>query len=165
MIDLWVERVVGGRAVAHEWADERIAMSCRARGPVATSLSHHRDWLAVGASAGERLGVDVLTVPLDVDFLDDTGLVLSRQEIEWVRAHPPGERGAAFAECWTRKEAFAKLRGTGLTADLRELTLTPDADDEDVAFWTAPIGDAFVAVATRGPHPADVRIHCPLDKA
>jgi 4'-phosphopantetheinyl transferase len=123
------------------------------------SLSHHRDWLAVGVSSAEGLGVDVLVVPSDAEFVDDTALVLSTTEIEWVRAHSVELRGVAFAECWTRKEAYAKWRGTGLTADLRHLTLTPVSDDATVAFWTVRLGDAFVAVASDGPEPPDVRIH------
>jgi len=160
MIDLWVEEVAHGQAVAHEWANERIAtLRDRERGSAPTSLSHHRDWVALGVSTGERLGVDVLTVPPDADFVDDTALVLSTAEIEWVGGREAEAQGVAFAECWTRKEAYAKWRGTGLTADLRELTLTPDPDDASVAFFTTKIADAFVAVATSGPNPPDVRIH------
>jgi len=161
MIDLWVEQVVGGRSEAHEWANECIATlpGCDRAG-LASSLSHHRDWLAVAVSSDEPLGVDVLTVPPDADFVADTALVLSAAEIDWVRAHPPDERGAAFAECWTRKEAYAKWRGTGLTSDLRELTLTPTSDDASVVFWTARIQDALVAIVTRGPDPPRVRMHC-----
>ena len=125
MIDLWVEQVAGGQAVAHEWANERVASLGVGRDASPVSLSHHRDWLVVGVSTGEALGVDVLTVPPDADFVGDTALVLSAAEIASVRSSPPTRRGVVFAECWTRKEAYAKLRGTGLTSDLRDMTLTP----------------------------------------
>jgi phosphopantetheinyl transferase len=163
MIDLWVEEVPDGQAVAHEWANERIATLPDGDRGAPTSLSHHRDWLAVGVSTSGPLGVDVLTVPPDADFVDDTALVLSTAEIEWVRAHEPERHGVAFAECWTRKEAYAKWRGTGLTADLRDLTLTPVSDDPAVGFFAAQVGEAFVAVATSGPNPPDVRLHAPAD--
>jgi hypothetical protein len=40
------------------------------------------------------------------------------------------------------------------------VTLTPDVDaDVAVAFWTARVADALVAVAVCGPQPADVRMH------
>ncbi|HXY94653.1 MAG TPA: 4'-phosphopantetheinyl transferase superfamily protein [Acidimicrobiia bacterium] len=129
------------------------------RSDAPSSLSHHRDWLAIGVSSAERLGVDVLAVPSNADFVNDTALVLSATEIEWIRAHSADLRGVAFAECWTRKEAYAKWRGTGLTADLRCLTLTPVSDDATVVFWTARVADAFVTVASDGPEPPDVRIH------
>jgi phosphopantetheinyl transferase len=160
MIDLWVEHVPAAQASAHEWANARSAtLQAADRERSWSSLSHHRDWLAVGVSTGEPLGVDVLTVPPDADFIGDTALVLSSAEIDWVRAHPPDLRGAAFAECWTRKEAYAKWRGTGLTSDLRDLTLTPESDDPDVAFWTARIADVSVAIVTGGPAEAEVRVH------
>jgi hypothetical protein len=159
MIDLWVEQVPGGRAFAHEWANERVS-SLRGgdRQSSSVSISHHRDWLAVGLSTGEALGVDVLTVPADADFVTDTALVLSRDEIALVQSSALDQHGLVFAECWTRKEAYAKLRGTGLTSNLPELTLTPAPDDSSVAFWTARIGDAFVAVATLGPETPIVQL-------
>jgi phosphopantetheinyl transferase len=159
MIDLWVERVRGGRAVAHEWANERIAAMQADRSDAPSSLSHHRDWLAIGVSSAGRLGVDVLTVPPNADFVDDTALVLSATEIEWVRAHSIELRGVAFAECWTRKEAYAKWRGSGLTSDLRYLTLTPVSDDTTVVFWTALLADGFVTVASNGPESPELRLH------
>jgi len=161
MIDLWIDHIAGAQATAHEWANQRIArLAAATHEDLPSSLSHHRDWLAVAVSTGERLGVDVLTVPPDADFVDDTALVLSADEIGWVRAHPPDQCGVAFAECWTRKEAYAKWRGTGLTSDLRELTLTPTSDDASVVFWTARIQDALVAIVTRGPDPPRVHMHC-----
>jgi 4'-phosphopantetheinyl transferase len=160
MIDLWVEPLADAQGSAHEWADARIAtVPAAGHAGRSSSLSHHREWLAVGVSTAGPLGVDVLTVPPDADFVDDTALVLSADEIDWVRAQPDDRRGVAFAECWTRKEAYAKWRGTGLTADLRDLTLTPESEDESVAFWVARIAETVVAVATRGPEPPTIRLH------
>jgi hypothetical protein len=161
MIDVWVERVAGGQTVAHDWANERIASLGRvARDASTHSLSHHRDWLALAVSTGEPVGVDALTVPEHADFVSDTALVLSADEIAWVRSEPRVRQGAAFAECWVRNEAYAKMRGTGLTAELAGLTLSPDPSaGVDVGFWTARIEDAMVAVATTGSRESAVRLH------
>ena len=124
------------------------------------SLSHHRAWRAVAVSADGPVGVDVLTVPDDADFIDDTALVLSPEEIAWVRSHARAQHGAAFAECWTRKEAYAKLHRTGLIAGLPTLTFRPyPVADRDVAFWTTRVEDAFVAMAAAGALMPPVRLH------
>src|SRR6476659_7158738 len=73
-------------------------------------LSHHEDRVALAVSDGEPVGIDVLTVPTDVRFVVDTGLVLSAAEIMLVRSATFERRGPLFAMCWTRKEAYAKLR-------------------------------------------------------
>ena len=78
--------------------DERGAPSL-AGNELLLSLSHHGDWLALAASAGEPVGVDVLTVPPDADFVNDTALVLSPEEISWVKSCPYDRQGTAFARC------------------------------------------------------------------
>jgi 4'-phosphopantetheinyl transferase len=112
------------------------------------SLSHHGDWLALAASTSGHVGVDVLTVPADADFVDDTDLVLSPQEITLVKRCPHDRQGTAFALCWARKEAYAKMRRTGLTSELPGVTLTPRVGVRGVAVWSHQLHDAVVALAT-----------------
>jgi 4'-phosphopantetheinyl transferase len=178
MIDLWVQRAQGGAQNSHSWVRERVAellggtpesvplgvdddgvLSFTTPGR-RLNLSHHRDWFALAVSTGEPVGVDVLTVPDDAEFVTDTALVLSREEVELVRSSPRELRGTAFAGCWVRKEAYAKLRRTGLTAGLSGLTFSPaPARAANVAFWTARIEDAMVSVATTGVRAPEVRLH------
>jgi phosphopantetheinyl transferase len=49
--------------------------------------------------------------------------VLSQAELDWVASACDAD--SAFLRCWTRKEALAKLEGTGLHESLTGLTLTP----------------------------------------
>jgi phosphopantetheinyl transferase len=177
MIDLWVERADGHGSSPHTWLRERVAGSLGVEpddvplrvddgGALSLSgmarqlsLSHHRDWLALALSTGEPVGVDVLTVPDGAEFVADTGLVLSPDEIEFVRSSPPARRGAVFAECWVRKEAYAKLRRTGLTAELPGMTLSPvPVRTSGMVFWTARIEDALVSVSTIGSRAPEIRL-------
>jgi phosphopantetheinyl transferase len=140
----WVHQCLPGMPLL---VDRRGALA-PADGAGRLSLSDHGGWVVLAHSADEPVGVDVLAIPPDADFIDDTALVLSGPEIDWVWAHAPDLRGAAFALTWVRKEAYAKLRGTGLTADLARVTLTPDVGPPRASFWTGRLPDGVVAVAT-----------------
>jgi len=118
------------------------------------SFSHHHSRVALAVSADAPIGVDVLELPEDARFVADTDLVLSSSEIALVRSSSPARQPIAFAHCWTRKEAYGKMRGTGLTADLAELTLTPRAPSQlDASLRSYELRDAVVAVATAEPTP------------
>jgi phosphopantetheinyl transferase len=180
VIRLWLERVasetIASRDERHRWLlahlgdalgvrPDDLALSATASGaPVlrepacAISFSHHHDWLAAAVSDAQPIGLDVLTVPATTDFLPDTASVLSSEEIAYVRSFAREHRGSAFATTWTRKEAYAKLRQTGLTADLPRMTLTP-ATTEPVAFWSDRVAGCFVTVATLGTHAPHVKTH------
>ena len=125
------------------------------------SLSHHGDWLALAASPREPVGVDVLTVPPDAHFVDDTALVLSPEEISLVKGCPDEHQAGAFAECWVRKEAYAKMRRTGLTAELACLTLTPRARVPGTSLWSRQFSDAMVALAIARPVSPEIVVHEP----
>ena len=128
------------------WVDERGALSVEGTAHQ-LSFSHHGDWLALAVSTSGAVGVDVLTVPPDADFVDDTALVLSPEEISLVKRCPRDRQGIVFARCWVRKEAYAKMLRTGLTADLAAVTLTPAADACDVSFFSRWLPSAALALA------------------
>lgn len=112
-------------------------------------LSHHEDRVALAVSDSEPVGIDILMVPTDASFVGDTGFVLSPAEIHLVRSAVPERRGALFASCWTRKEAYAKLLRTGLTCGLDRLTLTPCTPlTAGAQLWTDRRGGSVVSVAT-----------------
>jgi 4'-phosphopantetheinyl transferase len=50
----------------------------------------------------------------------------SAAEAAAVRAFRPHERSGAFFRCWTRKEAYLKARGDGLTVDLASFDVSLD---------------------------------------
>ncbi|MFF1481957.1 4'-phosphopantetheinyl transferase family protein [Streptomyces sp. NPDC058301] len=81
--------------------------------PLHFNLSHSHGLIAIGVAA-DPVGVDVQRVPSP----EAVEMVLPRlhpQEREELRALPDTERAVAFARLWTRKEAYLKGLGTGLT--------------------------------------------------
>lgn len=89
--------------------------------PVSFNISHSGSSALFAFGPRFELGVDVEL--LDYALVDDL-LVAKRffspHEIEVLRAQAPTARPRAFLRCWTRKEAFVKARGDGLSLPLHD---------------------------------------------
>ncbi len=89
----------------------------------------HSYGLALFAFALEReLGVDLEMIrsgPADETIAEN---YFTPTEVKFLRALPLEERDQGFFNCWTRKEAYIKARGEGLSLPLDhfEVTLAPD---------------------------------------
>ena len=93
------------------------------------NLSHTGPLALYAASADHVLGIDVERVRHDMDHLALGEHFFAPAERAALRSVPPGSRADAFFNCWTRKEAFVKAHGMGLSLDLTsfEVTLEPGA--------------------------------------
>ncbi|MFE5731747.1 4'-phosphopantetheinyl transferase family protein [Streptomyces sp. NPDC056528] len=76
------------------------------------SLSHSGDRVLV-AVAPVPVGVDVEAIPADGPVRDLMSALHPRERTE-LEALPVPDRPAAFARCWSRKEAALKVSGVGL---------------------------------------------------
>jgi 4'-phosphopantetheinyl transferase len=88
---------------------------------IAFNVSHSGGTALFAFTADAELGVDVeLHAHARAD--DDTVAerFFSPTEVASLREHPRGEQSAAFLRCWTRKEAFVKARGDGLSLPLHD---------------------------------------------
>ena len=93
---------------------------------LAINLSRTGD-RALFAFAREReIGVDIERVRQDFPCEHVAAAFFSAAEAAAVRAFPPHERSEAFFRCWTRKEAYLKARGDGLTVDLASFDVSLD---------------------------------------
>ena len=80
------------------------------------SISHCKSGIAVAVS-NQPIGIDIEAVrPLKVDLVKKTMNPLE-QEIIFSETQPDW----AFTRQWTRKEAFLKMKGTGIISDLHEV--------------------------------------------
>ena len=81
----------------------------------------HSDGLALYAvSRGREVGIDLERIRFDLAVAEIVERFFSRQEVAMLRTLPPAAQRQAFYRCWTRKEAYIKARGEGLSLRLDE---------------------------------------------
>jgi 4'-phosphopantetheinyl transferase len=105
----------------------------------------HTEGLALLAFAQKRgIGIDIEKIRPQRDALKLARRFFSQKEREQLESLPPEELSTAFFRCWSRKEAYIKARGEGLSHPLSEF---------DVAVGAAP---TKILLATR-PDPGETR--------
>ena len=82
------------------------------------NLSHSKDLALFAFCRGTRVGIDLEWLqPLD-DMDDLVEIHFSAHERDTYHSLDPSQRRSAFFDCWTRKEAFVKAIGEGLSHPL-----------------------------------------------
>ncbi len=125
-------------------------------GTLAFSISRSAGLALCAVTIGRDIGVDVERIMRGVagDVVHDG--VLSAAEVTALRALEAEARDRAFFTVWTRKEAYAKARGLGLSLPFERFSVSIDpatpalltADDDDPARWTlrnVEAGDGYAA--------------------
>ena len=91
------------------------------------NVSHSEDVAVYAFSSAREIGVDVEVVRELRDADEIAARFFSRRENEAYLALDPRDRPLGFFNCWTRKEAFIKAVGDGLShpLDAFDVTLAP----------------------------------------
>jgi 4'-phosphopantetheinyl transferase len=114
------------------------------------NLSHSEERALVGVAYDQEVGVDVEHVRPLTDAAHLVARCFSAGEQSAWQSLPLNERLPAFFRCWTRKEAYLKARGVGLSAGLDhfEVSLAPgeparilSINDSTTSPAQWPIGD------------------------
>jgi len=86
--------------------------------PVAFNLSHSGDLALVGLAHSRQIGVDIERHRPEVNCRELANHFFAQAEIAALAATPDEQLAAAFFACWTRKEAYIKAVGRGLSTPL-----------------------------------------------
>lgn len=106
------------------------------------NMSHSRGIALYAIARAREVGIDVEFIHRNLEVEQIAERFFSRRETATLRALPTDLRRYAFFLCWTRKEAYIKARGEGLSMPLDEfdvslipgepaglLNTQPDSDD------------------------------------
>jgi len=160
------------RAVGFSYGDKgKPALAAPTGAPdLRFSLAHSAHLALYAVTLDRPVGVDVerLRPVTEMDRIAER--TFSRQECAALRGLPVGQRAAGFFNCWTRKEAYIKAVGLGLSYPLERfsVSLAPgerarlqavESDPAHVESWTmaalAP-RSGFVGAVVVGARPVDI---------
>lgn len=163
---------LGTRPAAIEFAYSSHGKPYIAGFPLHFNLSHSGDLALIAVSRRREVGVDIEKVRPTGDLAALARRFFSLEECLAIDAAPPVDRVAAFYRCWTRKEAYLKARGDGLSVpldsftvpieDLADATLLRSAwGAEEVARWnfcSIPCSPGYTAALAVERGPVEVQI-------
>jgi 4'-phosphopantetheinyl transferase len=162
-------RHAGGRAAEVAFTYGAHGKPAFLGGDLAFNVSHAGERALVALTRGVALGVDLEALRPLTDLRDIAARYFSAAESRTIASMPADQRELAFFLCWTRKEAFVKARGDGLSLalDRYSVTCTPgeparvvdvDGSASEAARWSVldlrPAAGYVGAVVMRAPAPS-----------
>ncbi|MGH7830115.1 MAG: 4'-phosphopantetheinyl transferase family protein [Candidatus Binatia bacterium] len=136
------------------------------------NLSHSGGLALYAVACGREVGIDVEFLHPDFPHEQIAERFFSRREISALLTLPPQSRPQGFFNCWTRKEAYIKAKGDGLSfrLDQFDVSLAPgepaalvnvNGDRRELSRWSLqelnPASDCAAALAVEG---RDYRLLC-----
>jgi 4'-phosphopantetheinyl transferase len=94
-------------------------------GKIGFNLSHSDNLALLAVTEGQEIGVDIERI--NPSFVDEQTAkqFLTRREIEYFQTLSGDEQVSFFFDCWTRKEAYLKERGNGLSLPPNQIEVAP----------------------------------------
>ncbi len=93
------------------------------------NISHCSSKAVFAFTMGCALGVDIEDVLSIPDMMRIAEHFFASGEIAALRSLPPSDRARGFYKCWTRKEAYLKARGAGISVPLNSFTVSLREED------------------------------------
>ena len=131
------------------------------------NLSHSHEIAILAVAQGRQVGVDVEKIaPYSVDHLSIAEQFFTLAETDLIRSTSAEMRAEVFYRLWTRKEAFLKGRGDGLSASLNHFEISleeagirfSDLPQSEDTSWSVhefrPCPGYVAAIASEGSPPS-----------
>lgn len=96
------------------------------------NLSHSGGLALYAFTRDREVGIDLERIRTDVEYDEIAARFFSPREVAVLRTIPAERKPEAFYNCWTRKEAYIKAHGQGLSLPL-------DSFDVSFAPWEPPM--------------------------
>lgn len=129
------------------------------------SVSHSSSWVLFAVTRGRQVGIDIERIRSLPEVQALVERYFSSAEQAAFRALPSEQQPLAFFRCWTRKEAYVKAKGQGLSLGLDRfvVSLAPgeparlldvDEDQQEASCWSlhelSPGPDYVATLAVEG---------------
>lgn len=88
------------------------------------NVSHSHGVALCAITKGHEVGVDIEFMQESLADLEIAKRFFSSREVSVLQSLPPEQRTIAFFNCWTRKEAYIKALGEGLSHPLHSFTVS-----------------------------------------
>jgi 4'-phosphopantetheinyl transferase len=118
------------------------------------NLSHSHGTALYAVSRGREVGVDLEFIRCDLEAEQIAERFFSHSENETLRALPLSLRTYAFFLCWTRKEAYIKARGEGLSLPLDQFDVSLIPGEPAALLSTRSYSDEALSWSLRNLSPA-----------
>lgn len=118
------------------------------------NVSHSETVFLCAVARGMGVGIDIEAIVPRADFLKLAQRFFAATEAAEIRSLPEIEQLPAFYACWTRKEAYGKAKGSGLSIPLNKfkVTLLPGAPPTVVSSAVFPDDSAHWKLFDVSPH-------------
>lgn len=130
------------------------------------NVAHSGPYAIFAVANGREIGIDLEEVARlgDIDHLAER--FFSRSEVNQLRLSPPDTQLQSFFRCWTRKEAYVKARGSGLSHPLETFDVlgrkpwVHDHREPNGCWWICdlPAPSGYAAALVVQDAPQDIRI-------
>ena len=95
------------------------------------NLSHSAGLALIAIAAAASVGVDLESIRAQPDYAEVARRFFSAAEVDQLSALPSDRYAEAFFSCWTKKEAYLKACGQGLSVSLDSFSVPVTADPAD----------------------------------
>lgn len=138
VVNQGVLRIILGRYLDVEPADLQFCYGSHGKPTLAEPFdgedlrfnsSHSDELLLYAFTRGREIGIDVERVRPLPDYEQIAERFFSSEENAALRTFPSSQKLRAFFDCWTRKEAFLKATGEGLSRSLDQFCVSLDLEE------------------------------------
>ena len=102
------------------------------------NVSHSHGIALYVVTRGREVGIDLERIRSDLAVAEIAGRFFSRQEVAMLQTIPTEAQREAFFRCWTRKEAYLKAQGEGLSLPLDQFDVSLAPGEPAAILGTRP---------------------------
>jgi 4'-phosphopantetheinyl transferase len=128
----------GSLSFSYSKKEKPFLAPARAGGDVTFNISHSGGIALFAFARRREIGVDVEQVRRDFDLEAIARRFFSAHEQSQLAALPADEKAEAFFRCWTRKEAYIKATGEGLSLPLTQFDVSLAVGETSALLATRP---------------------------